>query len=154
MKGNAKVLKLLSELLRMELTAINQYAMHAKMCKSWGYGQLHQQMWNESIDEMKHVEILIERLLFLGGTPQLDRLEKLQIGKTSRQQLQNDLRLETKALKLLHAGIDLCENVGDHVTGDLLHGIAKDEECHVQWIEAQLHQIGEVGYELWLSRQV
>jgi len=154
MKGSPDVIKVLNEVLRKELTGINQYFIHAKMCKNWGYGVLAEHAWNESIDEMKHADQLIERILFLEGVPNLTAYDKISVGPTVKQQLENDLGLEQAALTVLKPGIKTCLNAGDDASRDLLEHLVVDEERHIDWIETQLHQIKEVGYENYLAQQI
>ena len=154
MKGNSQVIKLLNEVLRKELTGINQYFIHAKMCENWGYEALYEVSRHESLDEMKHAELVIDRILFLEGTPNLSGYDKIMVGPTVKQQLENDLGLETAALAVLKPGIKICLEVGDDASRELLEHIVVDEEHHVDWIEAQLHKIGEVGYQNYLAQQI
>jgi bacterioferritin len=152
MKGNPKVVKELNDALREELTAINQYFLHAEMCENWGYKKLADYIKKQSIDEMKHAEVLIERVLFLDGTPSMQPLQ-LNIGGTVRQMLESDLALEISAVKQYNAAVQLATQEKDNGSRDLLVELLKDEEDHVDWIEAQLHQIKEMGYERYLSLQ-
>jgi bacterioferritin len=152
MKGNPKVVKELNDALREELTAINQYFLHAEMCENWGYKKLADYIKKQSIDEMKHAESLIERLLFLDGTPSMLPLQ-LNIGGTVRQMIENDLALETSAVKQYNAAVQLATQEKDNGSRDLLVKLLKDEEDHVDWLEAQLHQVKEMGYERYLSTQ-
>jgi bacterioferritin len=152
MKGNPKVLKELNEALREELTAINQYFLHAEMCENWGYKKLANYIKKQSIDEMKHAEVLIERVLFLDGTPSMQPLQ-LTVGGNVRQMLENDLSLEVSAVKQYNAAVQIATQEKDNSSRDLLVTLLKDEEEHVDWLEAQLHQIKEVGYERYLSLQ-
>jgi len=154
MKGDPKVLQLLNRVLRKELTGIYQYFVHARMCKNWGYDVLAKHLREESIDEMKHADKIIERILFLDGTPNMADMDRLLIGGDVRRQLENDLGLEQAALAVLRPGIDICNKAGDHATREILEHILVEEESHVDWIESQLHQIGEMGYENYLSVQV
>lgn len=154
MKGDPKVIKVLNEVLRKELTGINQYFVHAKMCENWGYDVLHHVMWEESLGEMKHADQLIERILFLEGVPNLSSYDKIMVGSTVKQQLENDLGLETAALGVLKPGIKTCLDAEDNATRELLEHIIVDEEKHVDWIEAQLHKIEEVGYQNYLAEQI
>ena len=154
MQGDPKVLQLLNRVLRKELTGISQYFVHAKMCQNWGYQVLAKHAREESIDEMKHADTIIERILFLEGTPNMAEMDKLLIGEDVRRQLENDLGLETAALAILRPGIEVCNKAGDHATRELLEHIIVEEERHIDWIESQLHQIGEMGYENYLSVQV
>jgi bacterioferritin len=154
MRGNEHVLGILSQVLRKELTGINQYFIHAKMCKNWGYAKLAQKIMEESIEEMKHADEVMDRILFLDGQPNLSAYDKIIVGKTVREQLQNDMQLEIDALKILHEGVQLCREVGDTPSRVLLERITVDEEAHLDWLEAQLHQIREIGYESWLAQQI
>lgn len=154
MKGDPKVLQLLNRVLRKELTGISQYFVHARMCKNWGYDVLAKHQRDESIDEMKHADTIIERILFLDGTPNMADMDKLLIGGDVRQQLENDLGLEKAALVVLRPGIDICNKAGDHATREILEHILAEEESHVDWLESQIHQIREMGYENYLSVQV
>jgi bacterioferritin len=152
MKGNAKVIKELNDALREELTAINQYFLHAEMCENWGYKKLADYIKKQSIDEMKHAEALIERVLFLDGTPSMEPL-KLNVGVTVRQMIEADLALELGAVKQYNAAVQIATQEKDNGSRDLLVQLLKDEEDHVDWLEAQVHQIKEVGYERYLSLQ-
>jgi bacterioferritin len=154
MQGSADVIKLLNEVLRKELTGINQYFIHSKMCKNWGYSVLADHAWHESIDEMKHADRLIERILFLEGTPNVQAYDKIQVGSNVKQQLENDLGLEQAALTVLRPGIKTCLDAHDDATRELLEHIVVDEEHHIDWIETQFHQIKEVGYENYLAQQI
>ncbi len=152
MKGNPKVVKELNDALREELTAINQYFLHAEMCENWGYKKLADHIKKQSIDEMKHAEELIERVLFLDGTPSMQPLQ-LNIGGTVRQMIESDLALEVSAVKQYNAAVQLATQEKDNGSRDLLVKLLKDEEDHADWLEAQLHQIKEMGYERYLSMQ-
>jgi bacterioferritin len=152
MKGNPKVIKELNDALREELTAINQYFLHAEMCENWGYKKLADYIKKQSIDEMKHAEVLIERVLFLDGTPSMEPL-KLNVGVTVRQMIEADLALELGAVKQYNAAVQIATQEKDNGSRDLLVQLLKDEEDHVDWLEAQVHQIKEVGYERYLSLQ-
>lgn len=154
MKGNKHVLDVLNQVLRKELTGINQYFMHAKMCKNWGYQRLYKVAWEESIEEMKHADKIMERILFLEGTPNVSAYDKIMVGSTVKQQLENDLGLEMAALAVLRPGIKTCLEASDDASRELLEHILADEEKHVDWIESQLHQIEEVGYQNYLSQQI
>jgi bacterioferritin len=154
MKGNPEVIKVLNEVLRKELTGINQYFIHSKMLKNWSYGVLAEHAWNESIDEMKHADRLIERILFLEGVPNISAYDKILVGSSVKQQLENDLALEQAALTVLKPGIKTCLDAHDNASRDLLEHIVVDEEHHIDWIEAQQHQIKEVGYENYLAQQI
>ena len=154
MKGNAEVIKVLNEVLRKELTGINEYFIHSKMCKNWGYEILAGVAWKESIEEMKHADQIIERILFLEGIPNLSAYDKISVGSSVQQQLNNDLGLEEAALVVLRNGIKTCLDASDNATRELLEHILVDEEEHVDWIETQLHQIKEIGAENYLTQQI
>ncbi|WP_116999540.1 bacterioferritin [Desertimonas flava] len=154
MKGHDDIIELLNEVLTGELTAINQYFLHAKMCDNWGYKRLAHTIRDESIDEMKHAEALVERVLYLEGVPNLQRLSPLKIGETVPEQLTNDLAVEMAALKRLNDGIALCVSRGDNGTRELLADILTDEEHHVDWLETQLESIAQIGLENYLSQQL
>lgn len=154
MKGNKNVLDVLNQVLRKELTGINQYFMHAKMCKNWGYQRLYKVAWEESLEEMKHADKIAERILFLEGTPNVSGYDKIMVGSTVKQQLENDLGLEMAALSVLRPGIKTCLEASDDASRELLEHILADEEKHVDWIESQLHQIEEVGYQNYLAQQI
>jgi bacterioferritin len=154
MKGNPKVIAVLNEALKEELAAINQYFLHAEMCENWHYHKVAANIRKESIDEMKHAEAVIERILFLDGTPNMTSPMTLNIGQNVKEQLENDLKLEVSAIGMYNRGIEVARQEGDNATRELLEGILKDEERHLDWIEAQLHQIKEVGYERYLTQQM
>ena len=154
MRGNDQVLKYLQEVLKAELTAINQYFLHAKMCANWGYQFLAKYNRDESIDEMKHAEILMDRILLLDGTPNMSELFPLRIGQNVQQQLENDLQLEYEAVKRLNAAIRTCVEVGDNGSRELFEKILVEEEHHVDWLEGQLHIIGEIGFPNYLAQQI
>jgi bacterioferritin len=154
MKGSPEVIKVLNEVLRKELTGINQYFVHSKMCKNWGYEVLAGVHWKESIDEMKHADSLVERILFLEGVRNVAAYDKISVGATAKQQLENDLGLEQAALTVLKPGIKTCLDAHDDASRELLEHIVVDEEHHIDWIESQFHQIKEVGYENYLAQQI
>jgi bacterioferritin len=154
MKGNADVIKMLNDVLRKELTGINQYFVHSKMCKNWGYEVLANVHWHESIDEMKHADRVIERILFLEGVPNVAAYDKISVGSSVKQQLENDRGLEQAALTVLKPGIRTCLEVHDDATRELLEDFVVDEERHIDWIETQLHQIEEVGLQNYLAQQI
>ncbi|HMA80354.1 MAG TPA: bacterioferritin [Candidatus Binatia bacterium] len=154
MKGNVQVIAVLNQVLRKELTGINQYFIHARMCANWGYGKLKKALWDESIGEMKHADQIIERILFLEGTPNISDYDKITVGSGVKQQLENDLGLEIAALTVLRPGIKTCIEASDDASRELLEHILVDEEKHVDWIETQLHQISEVGYQNYLAQQI
>jgi len=154
MKGNDKVIAVLNEALQEELLAINQYFLHAEMCENWKYETLSKFIKKQSIDEMKHAEKLIERILFLDATPSVIGPATLKVGKNVKEQLANDLELELGAVKLYNDAIKLSRDLGDNATAEFLQGILADEEGHLDWLESQLHLIHEIGYERYLSKQV
>jgi len=154
MKGNADVIKVLNDVLRKELTGINQYLIHAKMCKNWGYEVLADVHWHESIDEMKHADRLIERIIFLEGVPNVAAYDKISVGANVKQQLENDRGLEQAALTVLKPGIKTCLEVNDDASRELIEHFVLDEEHHIDWIETQLHQIEEVGLQNYLAQQM
>ena len=154
MKGNPDVIAALNEALKEELTAINQYFLHAEMCENWHYDRLGDYIKKQSIDEMKHAEVLIERILFLDGSPSLTELMQLTVGKNVREQLQSDLKLEVNAVAMYNRFVALARDKGDNASRELFERLVKDEEQHVDWLEAQLFQIEEIGYERYLSQQV
>ena len=153
MRGNDTVVAELNEALREELTAINQYFVHAEMCHNWGYHRLGSYIRKQSIDEMKHAEQLIERVLFLDGTPKMEYLE-LNFGGDVRAQIEADLKLEVNAVAMYNKAIRVAREAGDDQSRELFSTLLKDEEEHVDWLEAQLHQITEMGYERYLTLQV
>jgi len=154
MHGNPKVIEQLNLALKEELLAINQYFLHAEMCENWGYERLGDFIKKQSIGEMKHAEELIERILFLDATPNLTEPMKLTIGRNVREQLQSDLDLETNAVKLYNNAIQIARDAADNTSRELFEKLLHDEEGHVDWLEAQMHMINEVGYERYLSRQI
>jgi bacterioferritin len=154
MKGDSDVIQLLNEVLTGELTSVNQYWVHARMAENWGYQRLYEHVRKESIDEMKHADELIKRILFLEGVPNVQRLGKINIGQTVPEQLKLDLALESDAIPRLNKGIQLCRDRGDNGTEDLLVHILVSEEHHVDWLEAQLTQIAQMGEAQYLSQQV
>jgi bacterioferritin len=153
-KGDPKVIAVLQQVLKAELTAINQYFLHAEMCENWGYYKMAGLTKKESIEEMGHAEVLIERILYLDGTPNMSDYFKINIGDSVKAQLQNDLQLEYDALKRLNDGIKLCVAAGDNGSRELLNKILSDEEHHIDWLEGQLHAIDEIGIENYLSQQL
>jgi len=154
MKGDPKVIALLNELLKAELTAINQYFLHAEMCENWGYERLAKLIKKESIEEMTHAEKLMERILYLDGTPNMTDYFKINIGATVEAQIKNDLQLEYDAVKRLNEGIKLCVAAGDNGSRDLAQKILDDEEHHIDWLEGQLHAISEMGIANYLAQQL
>jgi bacterioferritin len=154
MKGNEQVIAILNEVLKAELTAINQYFLHAEMQENWGYMRLAKITRKESIEEMMHAEALMERILYLDGTPTMTELFPLRIGQKVAEQFENDLALELEAVPRLNRGIELCVQVSDNGSRELLRKILSDEEHHVDFLEAQLNVIREVGVENYLAQQV
>jgi len=154
MKGDAKLIDALNDILTAELTGINQYFIHAKMCGNWGYQRLASINRRESIEEMKHAEEVIDRILFLDGVPNMQRLEKVRIGESVKEQLELDLALEMSAVARLNDSIALAVSVKDNASRELLERILVDEQEHIDWLEAQLTQIAQMGIENYLSVQV
>ena len=144
----------LNEALTEELLAINQYFLHAEMCENWHYDRLGSYIKKQSIDEMKHAETLIERILFLDATPSMTEPMQINIGRTVKEQLESDLKLEIHAVGMYNRAIQLAREEGDNGSRELFERLVKDEEEHVDWLEAQLHQIQEIGYERFLTLQV
>ena len=153
MKGDADVIKLLNEVLSAELTAVNQYFIHAMMCESWRLDRLAKHMREESIGEMKHAEELIERILYLDGRPNMDKYMKINVGSTVPAMHQFDLEVEKDAVGRLNPGIELCRGKGDNGSRLLLEKILAQEEEHIDWLEAQLTQIKEMGLQNYLAQQ-
>ena len=154
MKSTPKMIAKLNELLAEELTAINQYMVHSEMCDNWGYAKLHKAIEKIAIDEMKHAEKLIARILFLEGAPTVSKLNQINIGKTPQGILQNDLAAEGDAVPSYNAGILLATEVKDAGSRELLEHILKDEESHTDWLESQRDQIAQMGVENYLAMQV
>lgn len=154
MKGNEKVLQYLQEVLTAELTAINQYFLHAEMLESWGYERLAKITKKESIEEMVHAEKLLHRMLYLDGSPNMGSLFALRIGQNVKQQFENDLALELEAIPRLNKAIEASIAAGDNGSRDLFEKILLDEEHHVDYLEAQLFMIQEMGYENYLAQQL
>ena len=154
MKGDAKVLEFLQETLTAELTAINQYFLHAEMMENWGYERLAKITKKESIEEMIHAEKLLHRLLYLDGSPNMSKLFELRIGQNVKEQFENDLALECEAVPRLNRAINAAVAAGDNGSRDLFESILKDEEHHIDYLEAQLHMIQEMGYENYLAQQI
>lgn len=153
MKGNDKVIEELNARLAEELTAINQYMVHSELCDNWGYERLHEEIEKRAIAEMKHAEKLIARIVFLEGMPVVSKLNKISIGAAVEDQHKNDWKAEEGAVKGYNATIRLAVEVGDNGTRDLLEEILTDEEGHIDWIEAQLDQIKQMGIQNYLSEQ-
>jgi bacterioferritin len=154
MKGNAEVIDALKDILTGELTAINQYFLHSKICKDWGYEDLAHKMYEESIEEMKHASDLIERILFLEALPNLQKLNPLKIGETVPEQINSDLGMEMDAISRLKTAIDTCIKHRDYTSRDLLEKILIAEESHVDWLESQIHLMKEVGVENYLAKKI
>jgi bacterioferritin len=154
MQGDPRIIDLLNQVLRKELTGINQYFIHSRMCKNWGYAVLAKAQFDESKEEMEHADRVVERILFLEGIPNLSDYDPILVGRSVREQFDNDLTLELGALRVLRPGVALCLEAGDHATRELLEHILEDEEHHVDWLEAQKHKIEEVGYQVYLGQQI
>lgn len=153
MKGNAKLITVLNSLLADELTAINQYMVHAEMCESWGYGKLHGAIRSQAMDEMHHAEWLIERIIFLDGAPTVSKLNSIKIGKTVPEIINNDNDDELNAVRAYNDAIKLAREVGDQITADLLTKILGMEEGHADWAEIQHAQMDQMGLENYLMNQ-
>ena len=154
MKGDERILSKLNELLADELTAINQYMVHSEMCDNWGYARLHSSIEERAIQEMKHAESLIARIIYFEGTPIVSQLNKIKIGSTVDVQIKNDLEGEVSAANSYNVGVLLCVEAKDNGTRELLESILKDEENHIDWLEAQQDQIGQMGLQNYLSQQL
>jgi bacterioferritin len=154
MKGNDKIIDLLNDLLTSELTAINQYFLHARLCGHWGFRKLAAFIRAESIDEMKHADLLIDRILFLEGLPNLQRYNKVNVGQDVPEIFRLDLEVENNSVKTLNEGIALCRSINDNGTHDLLQQILVDSEKHAEWLETQLDLIKAIGAENYLAQQV
>lgn len=154
MKGNQQIIETLNSLLADELTAINQYMVQSEMCANWDYQKLHEAIEKRAIDEMKHAEKLIGRIIFLEGNPTVSNLNKINIGATVDAQHKNDHEAEEMAIKAYNNAIKLAVEVGDNGTRDLLEEILEDEEVHIDWIEAQLDQIDQMGLQVYLGEQL
>jgi len=152
-KGNEELIQKLDALLADELTGVSQYIVHSEMCANWGYDRLHESIEKRAIDEMKHAEKLIARIIFLEGKPTLSKLNAVHIGDDVPKQLQSDLGAETQAVQDYNAAIHLADKVGDAVTRELLEGIIRDEDAHIDWLEEQLDQIAQMGAAVYLSTQ-
>ena len=154
MKGDRRIIERLNALLADELTAINQYMVQSEMCSNWGYERLHKAIEKRAIDEMKHAEKLIGRIIFLEGAPTVSKLNKINIGGDVEAQHKNDQAAETDAIRAYNEGIKLATEVGDNGTRELMESILKDEEDHIDWIEAQLDQIQQMGIQNYLVEQL
>ncbi len=154
MKGDSEVIKLLNEVLTSELTAINQYFIHSKMCEDWGFQVLAKKKRSESIEEMHHADAVIGRILFLEGIPNMQRMFPVKVGEDPIEQHRLDLELELDAVQRLNQGIKTALDKGDNVTRDLLEGILREEEEGIDWLEAQLHLVETIGKESYLAEQI
>ena len=154
MKGHDQVIQLLNDVLTAELTAINQYWIHARMCENWGYKRLWEKVRAESLGEMKHADRLVERILYLEGVPNLQKLAKVNVGQTVKEQFRLDLEVEKAAINALNTGIETSRSLGDNGTRDLLESILEGEEEHANWLEAQLTLIDQVGEANYLAQQI
>jgi bacterioferritin len=154
MKGDPKLIETLNGLLAEELGAINQYMLHAEMCDNWGYERLHKKVEARAIEEMRHAEKLIARILFLEGHPRVDKLSQIKIGSDVPQQFAHDLDAEVAAVRSYNAAIQLASQLGDNATKTLLEAILNDEEAHIDWLEAQLDQIKQMGLQVYLAEQI
>lgn len=154
MRGEPQIVEALNEILTAELTSVNQYFVHAKMCANWGYRKLAEKKRHESLEEMKHADSLIERVLFLEGTPNMQRLNHVRVGEDPIEQHRLDLALELEAVERLNRAIALCRERGDNGTRELLERILRSEEEGVDWLEAQLHLVDEVGKQAYLAEMI
>jgi bacterioferritin len=154
MKGDPQVLDALNRALTVELTAINQYFCQAKMCKNWGFSKLAKKHYEESLGEMKHAELLIDRILFLEGVPEIARYDVIRVGTDVKEQFENDLKLEMGGVKHYNAAIDLCTKLHDHGSRELIEPILTESEEHVDWLETQLGLIEAVGLQNYLTEQM
>jgi len=154
MKGSKPIIDALNDVLTAELTAVNQYFIHAKMQQNWGYKRLYAHTYHESIDEMRHADKLIERILFLGGVPNLQRLNKVNVGETVDEQFKLDLEMEYDAVKRFQTAIELCRAEHDEVSAVMLTRMAESEHEHVDWLEAQHDLIAQVGLQNYLAQQI
>lgn len=154
MQGSAEIIDILNDVLTAELTAINQYFIHAKMCRNWGYDRLAEHGRDESIDEMKHAEVIIDRILYFDGVPNMQRLFPVRVGETVAEQIQLDVELEYAAVERLNRGIATCIEQGDNGTRELLTRILVSEEDHVDWLETQQEAIRQIGLERYLAQQL
>ncbi len=154
MKGDPKVIELLNDVLTAELTAVNQYFIHAKMCADWGYHELANYTRAESIDEMRHAERCIDRILFLEGVPNMQRYFKIAVGANVKEQFENDVALEHEAVERCNKGVKICVDAGDNTSRQLIETILAEEEDHIDWLEAQLSLIKSLGLETYLSQKL
>ena len=154
MQGDASIVETLNDVLTAELTAINQYFIHHKMCQNWGYARLSKKKYEESIEEMKHADRVIERILFLDGIPNMQRMSPVRVGESPSEQHELDLALEVNAVERLNKGIGLAREKGDNGTRELLEDILREEEESIDWHEAQLHLVAEAGRESYLVEMI
>ena len=154
MKGDSRIIEALNNALTIELTAINQYFVQARMCENWGYHKLARKHYQEALGEMKHAEALIDRILFLEGVPEIARYDVIRVGTSVKDQIENDLTLESKGVQLYNHAVPLCTQVGDAGSRELIEHILVESEEHVNWLETQLHLIQEVGIENYLTEQI
>lgn len=154
MQGNDEIIELLNEVLTAELTAVNQYFLDARMLSNWGYERLGHRFYEESLDEMKDADHLIERILYFDGMPNLQRLSTIRVGETAPEKLRAALDLEKEAIERLNRGIELCVAQGDNGSRELLEGILEGEEGHADWLESQLELISQVGEAHYLAQQI
>jgi bacterioferritin len=154
MQGNTQVIDALNAALTIELTAINQYFCQAKMCKNWGFLKLGAKHYEESMGEMKHADMLIDRILFLEGVPEIARYDVIRVGTNVQEQFENDLKLETKGVNAYNAGVELCQKLGDNGSRELMERILIESEEHVDWLETQIGIIAEVGLQNYLAQNL
>lgn len=154
MKGDPQIIALLNDVLTAELTAINQYFLHARLCHHFGFERLYEKIRAESIEEMKHADVLIERILYLDGLPNLQRYTKVNVGQTVPEMFQLDLAVEYDAVKRFNAGIDAAQKAGDNGTRDILQAMLREEEAHVDWLETQQEAMKQTGLENYLAEQL
>ena len=154
MKGAAPIIEVLNRMLTIELTAINQYFVQSKMCKNWGYRKLAKKHWDEAMEEMRHADKLIERILFLEGIPNISRYDVIRVGETVPKHFENDLALERDGVAVYNEGISLCVEKKDAGSRELMEHILQESENHVDWLESQIHMVEEVGLPNYLSEQI
>jgi bacterioferritin len=154
LKGDPQIIALLNDVLTAELTAINQYFLHARLCHHFGFERLYEKIRAESIEEMKHADVLIERILYLDGLPNLQRYTKVNVGQTVPEMFQLDLAVEYDAVKRFNAGIDAAQKAGDNGTRDILQAMLREEEAHVDWLETQQEAMKQTGLENYLAEQL
>jgi bacterioferritin len=154
LKGDPQIIALLNDVLTAELTAINQYFLHARLCHHWGFERLYEKIRAESIEEMKHADVLIERILYLDGLPNLQRYAKVNVGQTVPEMFQLDLAVEYDAVKRFNAGIEAARHAGDNGTREILETMLREEEAHVDWLETQQEAMKQTGLENYLAEQL